>query len=87
MAQVYDVFNDVAMETLRRMKEVPLRATFPYHEVATKDAIRHFAFGYRDTNPLWTDEEYASGTRYGGIVAPPTFLCSCQSGIGGAANM
>ena len=87
MTQVYDVFNDVALENVRRMIGVPLRRTFPYHEVATKDAIRHFAFGYGDTNPLWTDEEYVPNTRYGCIVAPPMFLCSCQSGVGGAANM
>ena len=26
-------------------------------------------------NPLYYDEEYASGTRYGGIIAPPTLVC------------
>ena len=87
MAQAVDVFSDVALEHMRRMIGVPVRREFPYNAVATKDAIRHFAFGYGDNNPLWTDEEYVKKTRYGCIVAPPMFLCSCQSGIGGAANI
>jgi acyl dehydratase len=44
------------------------------NEVATKDAIRHFANGIGDSNPLWRNPEYARRTRYGGIIAPPTFL-------------
>lgn len=44
------------------------------NEVATKDAIRHFANGIGDPNPLWRNPEYAKGTRYGHIIAPPTFL-------------
>jgi acyl dehydratase len=38
--------------------------------------IRHFADGLGDTNPLWTDEEYAKRTKWGGIIAPPCFLYS-----------
>ena len=48
----------------------------PLHEEATRDAIRHFVRGIGDPNPLWTDAEYAVATRWGGIVAPPTFLYS-----------
>ena len=47
-----------------------------YNEYATKDAIRHFAMGIGDSNPLWVDEEHARKSRYGGIIAPPTFLYS-----------
>lgn len=39
-----------------------------------KSAIRRFVESINDKNPLWVDEEYAATTRYGGIVAPPTFL-------------
>ena len=42
----------------------------------TKDAIRHFAEGIGDPNPLWVDEEYAKKTRWGGIITPPIFLYS-----------
>ena len=47
-----------------------------YNEYAGKDSIRHFTQGMGDSNPLWVDEGYASKTRYGGIIAPPTFLYS-----------
>lgn len=52
----------------------------PWNEVATKDAIRHWAHGIGDTNPLWTDEEVAGRSRYGCIAAPPTFLFTATSG-------
>ena len=43
------------------------------HE-ASRDAIRHYAWGIGDDNPLWCDPAYAINTRHRGIVAPPTFL-------------
>lgn len=39
-----------------------------------KGAIRRFAEAIGDPNPLWSDEVRARKTRYGGIVATPTFL-------------
>ncbi len=48
-----------------------------FNEEATRDTIRHYALGIGDLNPLWLNEEYAKRTRYGTIVAPPTFLFSC----------
>ncbi|OPY82861.1 MAG: bifunctional enoyl-CoA hydratase/phosphate acetyltransferase [Smithella sp. PtaU1.Bin162] len=44
------------------------------NEIATKDAIRHFANGLGDPNPLWRDEEYAKNSPHGGLIAPPFFL-------------
>ena len=55
----------------------------PYIEVATKDAIRHFAHGMGDSNPLWTNEEYAKKTRFGGIVAPPCILYAMDRIVSG----
>jgi len=64
-------------------KPVPMGQQF--NEVATKDAIRHFAEGYGDNNPLWNDEKYARNSRFGCMVAPPLFLYSCEAlGIGAA---
>jgi len=54
--------------------EYPARRQF--NEVATKDAIRHWADAIGDLNPLWRDEEYARKTLYGGLIAPPTWLFS-----------
>ncbi len=36
--------------------------------------IRKFALAIGDPNPLWQDEEYARKSKYGGIIAPPTFI-------------
>ncbi len=55
-----------------------------WNEVASKDAIHHFAEGLGDDNPLWRDEEYAKKTKYGCIIAPPLFLHSCVMPSGGA---
>lgn len=41
-----------------------------------KGAIVKFAQAIGDENPVYTDEAEARKTRYGGIVAPPTFLRS-----------
>ena len=38
-----------------------------------KGLIQRFAQAIDDPNPLWQDEEYARRSRYGGIIAPPTF--------------
>ena len=41
-----------------------------------KGAIIKFAQAIGDDNPLWSDEAAARKTRYGGLIAPPTFLRS-----------
>jgi acyl dehydratase len=51
------------------------------NEDATRLAIAKFAGGIGDTNPLWTDEEYAKQTRFGAIVAPPSWVLCCFSGL------
>lgn len=44
-----------------------------------KGAIRKFAEAVGDSNPLWLDDVYASNTRYGGLIAPPTFVTSMRN--------
>ena len=39
-----------------------------------KGMIKRFARAIDDPNPLWQDEEFARKTKYGGIIAPPTFI-------------
>jgi len=39
-----------------------------------KGTLRRFVQAIDDQNPLWQDEEYASKSQYGGIIAPPTFI-------------
>jgi acyl dehydratase len=45
-----------------------------WNEIATRDGVRHYAYGFGDDNPLWCDPEYAARTRWGGVIAPPGFL-------------
>ena len=46
------------------------------NELASRETITRFARGAGDTNPLWNNEEYARKTRYGCLVAPPSWLYS-----------
>jgi hypothetical protein len=36
--------------------------------------IRHWTAAFEDHNPVYTHSEFAAGTRFGGIVAPPLML-------------
>jgi acyl dehydratase len=51
------------------------------HEEATRLAILRFAGGIGDPNPLWTDADHAAASPYRGLVAPPSFVIGCFSGI------
>ncbi len=51
----------------------------PRYEI-TKDAIRAAAKGIGDYSPLYMDEEYASHTPYGTLIAPPHFLWAFEKG-------
>jgi acyl dehydratase len=62
---------------LRKRLGVLWRPRQPYYNTtATKDSVRHFCHGIGDTNPLFTDAEYAKKTKFGRLVAPPCFLYS-----------
>ncbi len=45
-----------------------------------KGAIVKFAQAIGDTNPIYNNEEIARNTKYGGLIAPPTFLRSMKVG-------
>ncbi|MBI4334425.1 MAG: MaoC family dehydratase N-terminal domain-containing protein [Chloroflexi bacterium] len=80
-----DVFSEENLAIVRSRIGSPVPRGQQFNEIATRDAIRHFAQGYGDVNPLWRDDAYAGKTRYGCIVAPPLFLYSCDPlGIGPA---
>src|SRR5690625_7484788 len=44
-----------------------------------KRHVKQFAEAIGDTNPLYTDEEYASKSAYGQLVVPPTFAMAIGS--------
>ncbi len=50
--------------------------TEPTVREVEKGAIRKFALAIGDPDPVYVDEGYARQTRFGGIVAPPTFVCA-----------
>ena len=71
----FPVISDEALEELRQRIGVRITKTLePWVTEVNIDAIRHYALGIGDDNPLWLDPEYAGKTRYAGIIAPPTIL-------------
>ena len=55
----------------------------PWCHEATRDNIRHYAHGIGDDNPLWCDPGYAKTTRYGDVIALPSFLFATNRIISG----
>jgi acyl dehydratase len=65
-----------ALEEWKKRIGLSLRISNIFNEMASKDNIRKFVNGIGDPNPLYRDLEYARKTRYGGLIAPPSFLYS-----------
>jgi acyl dehydratase len=63
--------DNVMLEDVRAMVGVE---KVRQYDVTCRD-IKRFAQAIGETNPIYFDEDYAKGTRHGGIVAPPLF---CQ---------
>ena len=69
--------TEAALDDLRKRIGVPITDTVePWNYEASRDAIRHYAHGIGDDNPLWTNPAYAENTRFGTILALPSFLFS-----------
>ena len=65
--------NDETLAAAAELIGVPLRRDrMQWIETATRDAIRHFAWGIGDDNPLWLDPEYGATSPSGTTVAPPS---------------
>ncbi len=76
--------TETALDGLRARKNVRIENTAePWCYEATRDNIRHYAHGIGDDNPLWCDPDYAAKTRFGGIVALPSFLFTTSRIISG----
>ncbi len=73
-----------SLDDLRRRIGVKIENTIePWCYEATRDNIRHYAHGIGDDNPLWCDPEYAKQTRYGDVIAPPSFVFACSRIVSG----
>ncbi|MEE9280768.1 MAG: MaoC family dehydratase N-terminal domain-containing protein [Myxococcota bacterium] len=76
--------TEAGLAALRGRLKVRIEDTLePWCTEATRDAIRHYAHGIGDDNPLWCDPEYAARSTHGGIVAPPSFVFACDRIISG----
>lgn len=63
------------MELLSRLKSLVGRETvFTDSYTVEPGMIRRFAEATGDDNPLYRDGDFAGRSRYGGIIAPPTFV-------------
>lgn len=82
-----DMFPKITEEGLdqlrRRMGKLITGSLEPWCHEATRDNIRHYAHGIGDDNPLWCDPEYAAKSRFGGIVALPSFLFATDRIVSG----
>ena len=70
------VITDELLGIARKHIGATLKTHPPFNEYVTTDAIRHFAHGGGDDNPLYCDVDYGSSTRLGGVIAPPMFFRS-----------
>jgi len=55
-----------------------------FYRQATPDAIRNFARGSGDDNPLFVDPDYGTRTRWGGQIAPPMLMSALSRKMLGA---
>ena len=60
-----------------RQKAIGIESKPAVQEVE-QGGIKRFAEAVGDPNPLWNDEAVARKSRYGGLIAPPTYLRSVR---------
>lgn len=83
VAERFPGISDEALDDLRAMIGKEVRRGDPYIELLSADAIRHYALGIGDPNPLWIDAEYASSTVHGALLAPPSILYATDRIVSG----
>ncbi len=69
----FPTITDEALARLRALVGKEIRRPEPYVEVATRDAIRHWAHGIGDRNPFWARAR----------VAPPTIVFALDRIVSG----
>ena len=79
MSQVSEAFEEATkyeltdhdIERAKTLLGVDLASRQREHlTTVTPDAVRNFAYGVGDDNPLFADEDYGTSTRWGGQIAP-----------------
>ena len=69
---------DLFFEETKKLVGQKYTERAPWLNVVTQDAIRHFAYGICDDNPLWTDENYCKKYTGAPLLAPPVFLVAAR---------
>ncbi|KHK89463.1 FAS1-like dehydratase domain-containing protein [Novosphingobium malaysiense] len=84
MSAKFPKITEEGLDDLRKRIGVKIENTVePWNYEATRDAIRHYAHGIGDDNPLWCEPEYAEKTKYGTLVALPSFLFTTSRIVSG----
>ena len=82
--RVFPRITEAGLADLRSRIGVPITDTLePWCYEASRDAIRHYAHGIGDDNPLWCDPAYAEKTKFGTLLAPPSFLFAMSRIVSG----
>lgn len=83
-SRLFPKITDRGLDELRQRIGIAIEDTLePWCHEATRDNIRHYAHGIGDDNPLWCDPTYAKKTRYGDVIALPSFLFATSRIISG----
>ncbi|MFC1944679.1 MaoC family dehydratase [Chloroflexota bacterium] len=65
--------DSVITEVVRKAIGTWCMPCFPPEDVTNWAILRYIA-ATSDPNPLWRDDAYSQNTRWGGVIAPPTFI-------------
>ena len=73
----HGLITEEGLKKLSDMKGTKLRIGMSKNnELVCEETLRKYVRGLGDPNPLWQDQKYAAKTRYGKLVAPPSWLYS-----------
>jgi len=82
--RTFPKITEDGLAALRQRIGVKIGVTVePWCYEATRDNIRHYAHGIGDDNPLWCVPEYAAKTKYGDVIALPSFLFATSRIVSG----
>jgi len=82
--RIFPKITEDGLAALRQRIGVKIGQTAePWCHEATRDNIRHYAHGIGDDNPLWCVPEYARKTKFGDVIALPSFLFATSRIISG----
>ena len=70
------ILDDNSLTDWEKRIGLELRVGNVFNQTVSYEAIRNFANGIGDVNPLYRDEAYARETKYGALIASPSWVAS-----------